>query len=108
MEGALIERLAQFQIPYVVLMPDMNRALACTTKGFRSWWAGWTIRRPIDRARVDRASLVAATLTDTENTNVVLSVREACETVPIVATAAWEASVDMLLERRLQGSRAAR
>jgi Trk K+ transport system NAD-binding subunit len=48
-------------------------------------------------ARARSRGAVAATLTDTENTNIVLSVREACDTVPIVATAAWEASVDMLL-----------
>src|SRR4029453_4722535 len=47
-------------------------------------------------ARVEPAALVSAPPSDTVNANIVLSVREASQTVPIVATAAWEPSVDLL------------
>ncbi len=96
-EAALIERLTQFRIPYVVLVSDVNRALGLHDEGIPVMVGRVDDPATYRRARVNHASLVAATLTDTVNANVVLSVREASETVPIVATAAWEGSVDMLL-----------
>jgi Trk K+ transport system NAD-binding subunit len=48
------------------------------------------------RALVDRAALVVATRSDTTNTNVAFTVREISESVSIVATAASEASIDIL------------
>src|SRR5690606_28044369 len=47
-------------------------------------------------ARANQAALVATTLTDTTNTNVAFTVREIAPDVPIVATAASPASVDIL------------
>src|SRR3546814_902671 len=48
------------------------------------------------RARVEKAALVATTRTDMTNTNVAFTVRGISEHVPIVATAASAASVDVL------------
>lgn len=95
-EEALIERLRQFDVPYVVLMPDVARALVLHDRGIPVMVGRTDDPETYRRARVERAALVAATLSDTANANVVLSVREASSRVPIVATAAWEASVDML------------
>lgn len=95
-ELALIERLTQFRVPYVVVVPDVVTAVGLYDRGIQVIVGGVDDPETFRRARVDRASLVAATLSDTVNANIVLSVREAAERVPIVATAAWEPTVEML------------
>ena len=95
-EAALIERLVQFSMPYVVLEPDTDRALALHDQGIRVMVGQLDDPATYRRARVEQAALVAATRTDTANANVVLTVRECSPTVPIVATASWEASIDLL------------
>jgi len=95
-EDALIDRLTQFDLPYVVLIPDVAQALTLHDKGVPVMVGRVDDPDTYRRARIDRAALVAATLSDTANANIVLSVREASRRVPIVATAAWEASVEML------------
>ena len=47
-------------------------------------------------ARVEAAALVAATRTDTTNTNIAFTVRELTRNVPVVATASSSASIDIL------------
>ncbi len=95
-EAALIRRLVQFRLPYVVIVPDVNTALSLRDEGISVMVGDHDDVETYRRARVERATLVAATLSDTANANVALTVREASDTVPIVATAAWEASVEML------------
>jgi len=95
-ESALIRRLVQFRLPYVVIVPEVATALALRDEGVSVMVGDHDDADTYRRARVERATLVAATLSDTANANVALTVREASATVPIVATAAWEASVDML------------
>ena len=95
-ELALIDRLTQFAVPYVVLVPDVPTAIGLNDQGIQVMVGRVDDPETYRCAAVDRASLVAATHSDTVNANIVLSVREASETVPIVATAAWEPSVDML------------
>lgn len=94
-EAALIDRLRQFQSPYVVIVPDPAQALVLDGQGVRVMVGKLDDAETYRRARVERASLVAATLSDTANANVVLTVRECSETVPIVATAVWETSVEL-------------
>ncbi len=101
-EQALIERLNQFGVPHVVLVPDVSSALPLHDAGISVMVGGPDDPDAYRRARVNQAALVAATLSDTVNTNVVLSVREASDTVPLVATAAWETSVDLLLRAGCQ------
>jgi voltage-gated potassium channel len=95
-EAALIRRLIQFRLPYVVIEPDVSVALARHDEGIEVMVGDRDDPDTYRRARADQASLVAATLSDTANTNVVLTVREVSSLVPIVATAAWESSVEML------------
>jgi voltage-gated potassium channel len=62
-----------------------------------AWCAAtWTTRKPIALVAADRARLVATTANDMLNTNVAYTVREISETVPIMATANFRASVDIL------------
>jgi voltage-gated potassium channel len=95
-EGALIQRLDQFHLPYVVILPDAVRALALHDQGVRVMMGRLDDPETYRRAHVGDAALVATTLSDATNANVVLTVRESSAVVPIVATAAWEASVDLL------------
>ncbi len=101
-ESALIRRLVQFRLPYVVIVPDVATALELRDEGISVMVGDRDDPDTYRRARVERATLVAATLADTANANVVLTVREASATVPIVATAGWETSVEMLLRAGCQ------
>lgn len=94
-EAALIQRLDQFQLPYVVVVDDVARAAALYDQGVRVMVGRVDAAETYRLARVERASLVATTLPDTVNANVILTVREASATVPIVATAEWEASTEL-------------
>jgi voltage-gated potassium channel len=94
-EAALIERLTQFHLPYVVIVDDTARALVLHDQGVRVMVGPLDSAETYRFARVGQASLVATTQPDTINATVILTVREACETVPIVATAEWEASSEL-------------
>ena len=94
-EAALIERLTQFGLPYVVICDDTTRALALHDQGVRVMVGRVDDPGTFRAARVEQASLVAATRNDIANAAVILTVRQAAETVPIVATAEWEKSVDL-------------
>lgn len=94
-EIALIERLDQFHLPYVVIIPDVARALALHDQGVRVMVGRLDDAATYREARVEGAAIVATTLADTANANIILTVREASATVPIVATATWETSVDL-------------
>jgi voltage-gated potassium channel len=93
---ALIDRVKQANVPYVLLVADLDEALRLHDRGYE------VMRGPLDdpdtyrRARVEHAVLVATTRTDTANTNIAFTVRELTEDVPIVATANSAASVDIL------------
>lgn len=95
-EDALIRRADAAKVPYVMLVPDLDQALSMHDQGYK------VMVGPIDdpdtyrAARVEHASLVAATNSDTTNANVAFTVREIDPLVPVVATATAPASVDLL------------
>jgi voltage-gated potassium channel len=92
----LIERLNKYQYPYVILVPDLTEALRLDELGYRVMRADLDNPESYRKARVENALLVATTVNDRLNSNIVFTVREACAKVPIVATANAEASVDIL------------
>lgn len=94
-EAALIERLEQFHLSYVVIVDDTTRALTLHDRGVRVMVGRLDSVDTYRRARAQRACLVATTLSDTANATVILTVRELSDTVPIVATAEWEVSTDL-------------
>jgi len=94
-EAALIDRLTQFHLPYVVLVDDTARALTLHDQGVRVMVGPLDSVETYRRAQVGKASLVATTLPDTVNATVILNVRQASDTVPIVATAEWETSTEL-------------
>lgn len=95
-DAALVRTLEQFQIPYVILVPDLTEALRLHDLGYQIMLGELDDPQTYRNVRVDRAALVATNRSDTTNTNVVFTVREISETVPILATASFPASVDIL------------
>lgn len=95
-EGALIKRLQQFDTPYAVLVADLAEALSLVDDGIPVMVGDLDDPATYQNARADAAALVVTTLADTANTNVAATCREVSERVPIVATAASTASVDIL------------
>jgi voltage-gated potassium channel len=93
---ALIERLDQAGIPYVLLVPELEDALRLHDQGYRVMRGALDDPATYRAARVEQAALVAATSPDTTNTNIAFTVRELSETVPLVATVDHGASTDIL------------
>lgn len=95
-EDALIRRADNSMVPYVVLVAELEHALALHDQGYRVMVGPLDDPETYRAARVEHAALVAATNADTANTNIAFTVREIDAHVPIVATATAEASVDIL------------
>jgi Trk K+ transport system NAD-binding subunit len=95
-EMALARRLRQFGTPFVVLAPDVQHALDLHDRGLPVMVGELDDPETYVNARVGQAALVVATGADTVNANIAATVRECSERVPIVATAALAASVDIL------------
>ena len=92
----LIHKLEQYHYEYALLVSDMNEALSLHDLGYR------VVRGDLDspdtyrRVNVASARLVATTGNDMVNTNIVATVREVSESVPVMAVANHRASVDIL------------
>ena len=93
---ALIRRLQQRQIPYVILVPDMAVATELRGLGYRVVIGELDMPETYRRVRVERALLVATTADDRLNANIASTVREVSERVPLLATADSRASVEVL------------
>ena len=93
---ALIRRADDARVPYVLLIDDLPEALTLVDRGYRVMVGSIDDPEAYRCARVESAALVATTQPDTTNANVVFTVREINADVPIVATAARAASVDVL------------
>lgn len=94
--GALISRLNQYHYPYVLLVPDLTEALNLHDLGFKVVVGELDNPETYHAVRADTALLVATTANDMVNSNVAFTVREVADQVPIIATANFEASVDIL------------
>ncbi len=95
-EEALIRKLDQSHIEYVILVEELNEALDLHDRGYRVMVGPLDDQETYRWARAEQAALVATTLSDTRNTNVAFTVREMSESVTVVATAHSVASVDIL------------
>jgi len=95
-EEALVKLLAAAGTECFIVVTDPAEATPLLDANYR------VMVGPLDdpatwrAARVDRAALVATTGSDTTNTNVTFTIRETGATLPIVATASADASVDIL------------
>lgn len=95
-ERSLIRRLDQARVAYVVLVDDLSEALAVNDEGYRVMLGDFDDPETYRHAGVQRAALVVANRKDTGNTNIAFTVREISEKVPVVATASFAASIDIL------------
>ncbi len=92
----LIHKLEQYHYDYALLVGDLTEALRLHDLGYR------VVRGDLDnpetyrRVRADQARLVATTANDMVNTNIVATVREVSEAVPVMAVANHRAAVDIL------------
>ena len=93
---ALIKRLDDHRIDYVLVESDFKRALELYDMGLRVAVGDVDDPETYRRLRVDQAALVVATDRDEINTNVAFTVRELSERVPILTTADSPYSVDIL------------
>ena len=94
---SLIPRLRQYGIPYCVLVPDVAEALRLHDIGVRVMVGELDDPEVYRQARVDRAAMVATTIaSDPINTNVVFTVRELSDKVPIVSTVRDPDAIDIL------------
>jgi voltage-gated potassium channel len=95
-ERALIRMLSQSQVDYVLLVDELADALSLHDQGFRVMVGSFDDPETYRLAGVQRAALVVANRSDTANTNIAFTVREIADSVPVVATASFPASVDIL------------
>ncbi|MDV6029183.1 MAG: potassium channel protein [Phycisphaera sp. RhM] len=95
-EAALIKKLTQFKYPYVILVSEVTEALRLHDLDLKVVVGELDDPETYRLLRTESAALVATIGTDVINTNVAFTAREVSETVPIVATAANVASVDIL------------
>ncbi len=96
MVPGLIERLDEEGIPHVVLEDDPEKAGNLLEEGINVMAGATDDWQTYEAARASRARLVLVNKSDTENTNIILTVREATGGVEIAAIAEKEASIDIL------------
>lgn len=92
----LINKLKNFHYEYVLIIGDLNEALRLHDMGFRVMRGDLDSPETYRRARADHARLIAATGNDMLNTNIVSTVREVSETVPIISVANHRAGANIL------------
>ncbi|MDI6616768.1 MAG: potassium channel family protein, partial [Syntrophaceae bacterium] len=94
--AALIEKLKNHQESYILIEEDFRRALELYDAGVRVAVGNVDDPETYRKMRVEEAALVVAASTDEINTNIAFTVRELCESVPIISTAYSPHSVDIL------------
>ncbi len=92
----LIEKLRQYQYPYVLLVPDRDEALRLHDLGYRVMLGDLDNPDTYRCARTDQCMFVVSTHSDQVNANVAFTAREVAEKTTIIATANFSASVDIL------------
>ena len=94
---ALIHKLEQYAIPYVLLVGDKDEALRLLDQGFVIAVGDTDDPGAYRNVRVEQAAMVVATGKDEANANIAFTVRELVDNrVRMVTLAKSEASVDIL------------
>ena len=93
---ALIEKLEGYKKYYVVIVGELQRALELYDKNIRVAVGNIDDPATYAKMRIQNASLVVATNSDQMNTNIVLTIREDNEYIPIISTAEAHHSLDIL------------
>jgi Trk K+ transport system NAD-binding subunit len=92
----LITRLRQYHYEYVLLVSDLPEALRLHDLGYHVVRGDLDSPETYRRVNVERARLVATTANDMLNSNIIATVREVSEDVPVLTIANHRAAVDIL------------
>jgi Trk K+ transport system NAD-binding subunit len=92
----LIERLGQYGINYVIVIPELQHALELHDLGYQVVVGHPDNPQTYHRLRIDHAALVVVMNDDITSTNIIFTVREANAHVPTVTNADMDDSLDIL------------
>ncbi len=92
----IIEHLDQERIPYFVIESDRDRASEHFFAGISVVMGDIDNKETYEALKVDQARMVVANSEDTVNTNIVLTVREVSQKVPVIAIANQDNAVQIL------------
>ncbi len=98
---SLIEKLGPYGTPHVVVVNELSRALELHDHGYRVLLGELDDPETYRRLRVEHAALVLVMNDDIVATNIIFTIREACDNVMIISNANLTDSVDIL---KLAGS----
>lgn len=82
---SIVRSLKEYDIPYVLLMAENQRALEVFDAGFHVMVGDLDVPTTYTRARAEEAALVIALHDDMKNTNIAATLRETSPTVPLAA-----------------------
>lgn len=97
----LVEKLNQYNIPYVILIADLQQALQLYERGLRLVVGELDDPETYKRLRVQDASMVVVLNDDITSTNIIFTIREVSDRVLTLTNADQDDSLDIL---RLAGS----
>jgi Trk K+ transport system NAD-binding subunit len=93
---SVVDRLRQYAIPYVHVLPDQAQALERFDKHYAVMHGDLDSPQTYVNAHVEKAALVAALCDDLKNTNIAATVREISHTVRIAGSVDHADSIDIL------------
>jgi len=93
---ALIERFRQYHYKYVLLISDQAEAIKLKEDGYKVMFGNIDDPETWRKAKVEDALAVVTTQSDQLNANVAITVREVTEKTPVIATANFRVSIDIL------------
>lgn len=94
--NALIKKLTRYNYKYVLIIPDLEKALNLYDTGYKVVLGYLDNTETYKNVRVNNAAMVATTASETVNSNIAFTVREVSEKVPIIATGVSSIAVDVL------------
>ncbi len=92
----LVEKFTQYGTPYVILVPDLQQALGLHETGLNVVVGEADDPATYEAMRVRHAAMVVVMNDDVTSTNIIFTIREVADTVPIITNADHEDSVDIL------------
>lgn len=93
---SLIMRFVQHNIPYVIVMPDHQRASELMENNYKVVIGELDRVETYQNLNIEKASLVVVNNNDVLNTNIISTIRELSHNVQIISFADHEDSVDIL------------
>lgn len=92
----LIDKLRQYNFNYAIVLPDQQKALELYDLNYRIVIGDLDISETYQRLRINDAALVFINNGDMMNTNIISTIRELSNTVPIVTNADANEALDIL------------